>query len=419
VIDALFFNSSRVRLLWAAGALFLMPAAGLADDAQKANENIKEVSGTAEFLRSLPKRFAFLQGVDPVRGRATLLIEGESLSKTWTLMPDAEVKVLGWWGRLDQFPVGDRVWVWFKTDRQKQPTAIAMLADEPSEQDIHGPGLTVVARAENSLTVQAVGQKSKRTVKLPSAARLLRGKGTVPLDSLRPGENVYLQSTAAGARLILDRPAFDQLQAVQKEILRRRWSEQGLPGTVSFLHIFSGEMDLLLDHEAMRWGRSLKLGDKVTLLATASGEDAKTRQEIPAVVKSVQPWRERTQLRLVVNGLDQADLTIGQRVGLRMKPPPAAVDEALLPPDLGLSRTKEERVEWFLASIYCTCGIAGDICTGHFYTLASCNPNGCGMPHAMRKDLADKIDRGLSDRQIFEALLKEQGPNLLHPHLMP
>jgi hypothetical protein len=37
----------------------------------------------------------------------------------------------------------------------------------------------------------------------------------------------------------------------------------------------------------------------------------------------------------------------------------------------------------------------------------------------VRKDLADKIDRGLSDRQIFEALLKEQGPNLLHPHLMP
>jgi hypothetical protein len=239
---------------------------------------------------------------------------------------------------------------------------------------------------------------------------LLRDKTSRPLDSLRPGEKVYLQSTADGVRLIGDRSAFEGLQAEQKATLRRRWSEQGLPGTVSFLHIFSGEMDLLLDHEAMRWGRSLKLGDKVTLQGSPP---------IAAVVKSVQPWRERTQVRLVVNGLDQADLTIGQRIGLRMKPPPAIVDDARLPPDLGLSRTKEERVEWFLASIYCTCGIAGDICTGHFYTLASCNPNGCGMPRAVRKDLADKIDRGLSDRQIFEALLKEQGPNLLHPHLMP
>ena len=51
----------------------------------------------------------------------------------------------------------------------------------------------------------------------------------------------------------------------------------------------------------------------------------------------------------------------------------------------------------------------GDNCTGHFYTLASCNPNGCGMPNHMRKLIGAKIDQGLTDRQIFEQLLKEQG----------
>src|SRR5262249_47780645 len=138
-----------------------------------------------------------------------------------------------------------------------------------------------------------------------------------------------------------------------------------------------------------------------------------------AVVKSVKPWRERTQLRLVVSGYDQTDLAPGQRVFLRMPAPAAEVENSPLPPDLDRPRTKEERVEWFLASIYCTCKISGDGCTGHFYTLASCNVNGCGMPNHMRRIVAGKIDKGLTDKQIFEELLKEQGPDLLRPHLLP
>ena len=97
----------------------------------------------------------------------------------------------------------------------------------------------------------------------------------------------------------------------------------------------------------------------------------------------------------------------------------AEVENALLPPDIGRPRSKPERIDWFLASIYCTCGVAGDVCTGHFYTLASCNPNGCGMPNAVRKDIAGMIDQGWSDQQIFARLQKDQGPNLFHPHLMP
>ena len=170
-------------------------------------------------------------------------------------------------------------------------------------------------------------------------------------------------------------------------------------------------MDLLLDHETMRWARSLKTGDAVTLVA---------EPPIKALVKSVQPWRERTQLRLVVKSIDLADLSAGQRMQLRRTPPAAEVDSAKLPPDIDHPRAgKQERIEWFLASIYCTCGVAGDRCTGHFYTLASCNPNGCGMPNHMRSLLAEKIDQGKTDRQIFEELLEDQGPNLVKPHLLP
>jgi hypothetical protein len=95
------------------------------------------------------------------------------------------------------------------------------------------------------------------------------------------------------------------------------------------------------------------------------------------------------------------------------------VDASPYPPGLDVPRTKAERVEWFLANTYCTCKVGGDICTGHFYTLASCNPNGCAAPNAMRKYVAEKIDAGWTDRQIFDDLLRTKGPALTKPHLAP
>jgi hypothetical protein len=136
-------------------------------------------------------------------------------------------------------------------------------------------------------------------------------------------------------------------------------------------------------------------------------------------VREVQPWRERSRLRLVLGGHDATDLKMGQRIHVKMPVPEREVQEALLPSGLDRPRGKDERVEWLLASIYCSCGIGGDGCTGHFYTLASCNPNACGMPNFMRKKLAKMIDQELTDRQILEQLLKEQGPMLLRPHLLP
>jgi hypothetical protein len=374
---------------------------------ETAGKKASAISGEAEFLRSVPKHFATLQAVDPTRRRVTLLIEGESLPKVWQVVPDAEIKLSGWWGRLEQLQKGERVWAWFKTDRHKQAVAVCMLADELSEQDIHGTGVTVEARQASVFTAKSRNGGS-RQVQM-AQAEVYRGPLKVAPDSLRVGEKVYFQTAGGQARLILDPAAFEARRAAQKAALRTRWAEEGLPGTAAFLHIFSGEMDFMLDHEAMRWGRSLKPGDRVSL---------QVDPPIGAVVKQVAPWRERTHVRLVVHGQDLADLTTGQRLRLKVTPPSREVEEAAWPADLDRPRSKEERVEWFLASIYCTCGIGGDGCTGHFYTLASCNPNACGMPNHMRRLLAEKIDEGLTDRQIFKQLLEEQGPMLLRPHLM-
>jgi len=112
------------------------------------------------------------------------------------------------------------------------------------------------------------------------------------------------------------------------------------------------------------------------------------------------------------------ELRTGQRVQLKMKPPPPEVESAQMPPDIDRPKEKQERIDWFLANIYCTCGVAGDRCTGHFFTLASCNPNGCGAPAGTRAQISALIDQGMTNRQIFEELLRDRGPAMLRPHLL-
>ena len=308
---------------------------------------IKEVAGTAEFLRSIPKKFAKVESIDSKVRTVTLTIDGEKESKSWPLTPDAEIKVNGWWGRTEQITPGTRVWAWFHTDRKKNPASIFMLADDTSEKDIHA-------------------------------------KKDVPAD-------------------------LEDRRTKQRAWLRDQWIKDGLPGTMTFVHV-AGEADFMLDHEAMRWGRSLQVGDKVTVATTPP---------INAVVKDVKPWRERTQIRLVINGLDITELRIGQRAHLKMPAPSKEIEQSDYPPDIGLKRTKEERIDWFLSSIYCTCKVANDICTGDFYTLASCNPNGCGMPNATRRKIAAMIDKGMDDKQIWDDLRAERGALMTKPHLVP
>jgi len=410
------FSRKQIEFLAAflVNGAVLIGQPGRADDAKPAadkktvNDKVKEIAGTSEFLRSVPKHFATLKNVDRTQLRVTLLIEGEKLPKVWPLVPDAEIKRAGWWARLDQLPINDRVWVWFETDRHQQPRAVSMICDELSEQEIHGGGVVLENCSGNELTLKpSVGKN--RTIHADKS-EVFRDLAKSKLEDLKKGEKLYVQTTGESARLILDAEAFANRKADQKAALRKIWTDKGLPGTVVFLHRFSGEMDFMLDHEAMRWGRSLKPGDAVRL---------QTPVPIAAAVKQVSPWRERTELRLVVAAADLGDLTPGQRLALHMTPPPAEVDRAVLPPDLDRPRAKAERIEWFLASVYCPCGVNGDTCTGDFYTLASCNPNACGMPQHMRQVIAGKIDKGLTDRQIFEEILKEQGPDLLRQHLRP
>jgi hypothetical protein len=378
--------------------------------AQKSSKpEIKMAAGKADVLRVVPKKFAAFVEHDPAKAIVTLRFEGEKEPQVWPVITGADIRVRGWWGRLEQFQKGDRVWVWLGVDRQKKPRGILMLADEISEQDIHE--LPVVIQAvdvigdRRTVTVKS-SRKKERTLQV--AANLAE----VPV----PSSKVYLQSAGDQARLLLTAEQLETERKQQQEYMRQQWKKFGLPGTVSFLHALGGEMEVMLDHEAIRWGRYLKNGDKITLKSAGVTGDFKP---IRAVVKKVQPWRDCTRLLLVTtSGLDQLDLTIGQRIRAVVPEPPAALDQAEWPLDMDRPRSKEERLDWFMSTVYCPCGIAGDRCTGMFYTLGSCNMHGCGMPKFMRNVIGELIDQGKTDRQILDQLRQEYGPKLLRPHLL-
>src|SRR5262249_47646590 len=123
-------------------------------DPKKVDKAIREVAGSAEYLRGVPKKFAALKAVDAERHRVTLLIDGDKEPTEWTLLSDAEIKIDGWWGRLDQLTLGQRVWAWMKTDRKNKPVAVAMLADEISQQDAQGTGQTVVRNGDGVIALK-------------------------------------------------------------------------------------------------------------------------------------------------------------------------------------------------------------------------------------------------------------------------
>jgi hypothetical protein len=384
-------------------------------------------AGKAEVLRQLPKKFARFVDGDPIKLEVTLHVEGEKSPTTWKLVPDAELKRHGWWARIEQFRRGQRVWVWFDLDRKKQPTGVLMLADEISEQDIHSQPLTLDAldlstqtialkpakgdvrklKITEELGVRRVGEAFEFAIRADPAAKTDRVASPI---RAKLGDRLYVQTEGDAVTEVLDAAGLAVVRRQQDLWLRQRWREQGLAGSVAFLHRLGGEMEVMLDHEAIRWGRYLKAGDQVTLQAA---------EPIRGAVKHVTPLRERTGVRLVVSGFDQTLLVAGQRLQVKLPEPPAAVQDSELPTDIGRPRSKSERLDWFLSSVYCTCRIGGDGCTGMFYTLASCSAHNCGMPRKMRSDVEQLIDKGLTDQQIYTELRKTHGPTLCQPHLLP
>jgi hypothetical protein len=375
----------------------------------------------ASLLRSALKPYAAFQGVDR-EGRIVLRAEGDADEKSWAIDADAEIRVHGYWGGLEDLVKGGRLWIWARVDRENKPRAVFMIADEISEQDIHQVPYTLTSAdpAQKTIVVRRKldgKTEATRSLKLNPAWTvswegddfLFQSAAPETAVRVRPEGAVYVQTAGDEVVLLAVADGLSKLKQAQKTRMEARWRKSGLPGTVMGLHLLSGEIDVTLDHEGMRWARSLKPGDRVTL---------NLDKPVRAAVQEVRPWYERTRLALVSNGRDLADVAVGRRIRVGVAEPAADVAASRTPPDAGRPREAAARAEWILSSMYCSCPISGDVCTGMFYTLAACNTMTCGMPERVRKFVRPLIEKGLADKEIFERMDAEFGAAMWNPHLL-
>jgi hypothetical protein len=356
---------------------------------------------TSLLRHSLKPHAAFL-GVDK-DGRVRLRLENDPQEKEWALDPEAEVRVHGTWGAASDLVVGERIWAWVRVDRKDQPRAVFMIADEISEQDIHQVPYSVASADPAARTIVVKRKLDGKT----EQSRTLRVAASLAMP--KEGAELYLQT--AGEELVRTATA-ETLTALKREQtakLEKRWRNSGLPGTVTGLHLLTGEIEVTLDHEAIRWARSLKAGDKV---------DLNLGKEVEASVIEIRPWYERTRVTMAAIGRDLSDVTVGRRLHLTIDAPSAEALRSPIPLDAGRPRDPAARAEWMLASTYCGCSIHGDVCTGMFYTLAACNTMTCNMPNQVRKFVRPLMEKGMSDAEIFERMEKEFGASIWKPHLL-
>lgn len=317
---------------------------------KKPSEQEKILKGKTSLLGASRKDFGAFLGADASKGVVTVRLERDGKEQSLRLEPDAEIRIRGSWGRVEDLPKGDRVWIWRTLDREKKPAGIIMIADEIAEQAIHRTPYTVKtvdARGREVVIHRAMGRKKKRQ----EETRTLKAPESLDLGGLKKGDSVYVQTAGKELRLLLNEEGLEKARREQRERLRERWRRQGLPGTVGYVHSISGEAEIILDHATMRWARALNVGDVVQV---------NLDKPIRAVVHEMRPYRERTRLTLVAAGQEFSVLAPGRRVRIGVKEPSEEIRVSKFPPDMGRREGKKARTEWFLSSTYCGCSLPGD-----------------------------------------------------------
>lgn len=368
------------------------------------------------FFTALPKHFARLEKFDPARRELTLVLEKDGQTITRQARPDADFIRHGGLGLLAELRPGDRLWVVFDKGASREDLKeVRFLTDEVGLQTIHGHWFTVdgVAAGERTLTVRPPAKTAEappQTLKLARDVRVLKGERRGGPDLLAAGDRVRTQSRFEDGEYrvaeILDQAALERDAARQRRRLEEVLAREGVPGEVQAVQTPLREAALLLYRPGSNAARLLRPGDRIRVSA---GEK---RVSLP--VKQIKPWGEKTSVTVELP-VGAPELMPGQAIRFFLG---RARVEGELPPGLGRATEKNERVEWLLASIYCTCGQGPDTCTGHLYTLAMCEPVRCPMPSMVRGKLEGWIDGGKTDAEILALLLQEQGPLVRQIHLL-
>ena len=327
------------------------------------------------------------------------------------LTPHTEFFVHGAWGTAADFVPGQRIYLIVLTDDQKEWTTAHTMADEISMQAMSRP-FVLKQYAEHDHKLLFTDEKERK-----APADLITNAQThfavLNHEPLQSGQAYYFNSREQNnthlAMAVLDAGSFDAERRTRLKQQRDLAAENGLVATILEVDEPNHQVALLVRRADAWYARLLKINDHVAV-KSADRQSAGSQ----FTVADVRPDYARMRVRLEAGSSEMAQFRRGEEVRLLMKIPEAVDPE--MPPDLGRFIERQERIDYFLSTVYCSCGMMGTSCAGHWNTLAACKLHGCGMPNLMTKLLGDWIDSGKNDGEIMEALIKREGKIALRPH---
>jgi len=352
------------------------------------------------------KSAARIQTMDAQGNHLTLLTPDQSLIAL-DVTPQSEIYARGWWGELSDFLPGQHVYVMGQTNGSGRMKVHA-LADEISIQAMSEPfKLIEWNKTEQKLVLE--GPASSRRLVLHTSPA---SPGCVP-ESAQEGAFYYVNSRQVGQDrlpiILLSQPSFERQRGDRQQAQLASVRNEGFSATVVENERTRQQLGVLVRRAESVFARTLRPSDKV--IASIAGQ--KTGAHNFTVIEVV-PDYSRTRIRMAADAETMKHFEPGQQVSIHIELPKSLDLEK--PCDLGRFTERQRRIDFFLSSIYCTCGMMGTSCAGHWNTLAACKLHGCGMPDLITRLVGEWIDNGKNDQQVLAALLDREGPLLLKQH---
>lgn len=371
----------------------------------------KLIAGERVDWDSLVKTFGRVIRVEPSLRQIVLQADSETQERVVPWTAQTEFYWHGGWGEGTNFVMGQRIYLMAYADTNKQWTAAHTVSDEMSLQGMSRPYVLKHFDKELSRVVltDELGRKAPVEANVDQRSILVSSTS----EPLVAGQACYYNSRIKGEERVvmelLDGPSFQSERALRFERQLEAVATNGLGGTILSMQTESNRLTLMIRRADAWIGRTLQVGDKGRLQLVG-------RADAPRRLTVMEVHPDYARLRVVVevpaNNLSQ--FQPGDEIRVLAKTP--KILDPMVPVDLGRFTTRQERTDYFLSSTYCTCGMMGTACAGHWNTLAACKIHGCGLPDLVTGLIHEWIAGGKTDAQILELLRQRHGELVLKQH---
>lgn len=369
----------------------------------------KLIAGERLAWDELVKTTGYVVKKDQIGKSLVVFTDHDKKEHSLLLASQTEFHVDGAWGSIADFEPNQSVYLIATTNEKKELVAVHALANDISMQIMSRPYL--LKEYDSRTGRLAILDEKSRQVPVEMRVSEKTSFHVKERDEIKPGGVFYCNMTRAGSEYLaielLDPPAMEARRNQRWKQQRDNLDRNGLLATVTEVDATNNRMRAIVRRSDAWYARWIKLNDTVGLMDRA-------REKTSCTVTEVHPDYSRIRVRLNFPATARSGIQPGDDVAIFTKLPEPASFET--PPDLGRFTDRQERIDYFMSTIYCPCGMMGTSCAGHWNTLAACKLHGCGMPNLITKLIGNRIDEGQDDKAILAELVQRDGANILRLH---